>query len=146
MSLERTLAIVKPDAVERGLIGRIIARMEAADLKPVALKMARLTAAEVQGFYAEHKGKPFYETLVAYMASDPVVLLVLEGEAAVQRWRKVMGATNPANAEPDTIRKDFAETVQRNSVHGSDSTASAAREIAYFFSQTEACPYQRKPG
>jgi nucleoside-diphosphate kinase len=141
MAVEKTLSIIKPDAVERGDIGKILARLEAAGLKPVAMKMKRLTVPEAEGFYAEHKEKGFFRDLVTFMTSDPVLLMALEGEDAIQLNRKTMGATNPAKADAGTIRKDFAESMQRNSVHGSDSPASAAREVSYFFSQIELCPY-----
>ncbi|MGI5861998.1 MAG: nucleoside-diphosphate kinase [Myxococcales bacterium] len=146
MAVERTLSIIKPDAVEKGLIGKIIARFEAEELKPVAMKMKRLTVPEAEGFYAEHKGKPFFEPLVQFMTSGPVVLMILEGEDAIQRNRAVMGATNPANAAEGTLRKEFAASVQCNAVHGSDSPASAARETSYFFAQTDVCPYDWKRG
>jgi nucleoside-diphosphate kinase len=137
MALERTLSIIKPDAVAKNFIGQIVARFEQEGLVPVAMKMKRLSVAEAQGFYAEHKGKSFFEPLVEFMTSGPVVLMVLEGEEAITRNRAVMGATNPANAAEGTLRKLFAESVQRNAVHGSDSPASAQREVAYFFAQTE---------
>jgi len=144
MAVERTLSIVKPDAVEKGAIGAIVGRLESNGLKPVAMKMKRLTVAEAQGFYAEHQGKPFFNDLVAFMTSGPVVLMVLEGENAIQAYRTVMGTTNPANAAAGTLRKDFAESTQRNAVHGSDSPTSAAREVAYFFAATELCGYEWK--
>ncbi|HCF60539.1 MAG TPA: nucleoside-diphosphate kinase [Myxococcales bacterium] len=146
MAVERTLSIIKPDAVEKGFIGRVVARFEAEGLKPIAMKMKRLTAPEAEGFYAEHKGKPFFEPLVQFMTSGPVVLMILEGEDAIQRNRTVMGATNPANAAEGTLRKELAASVQCNAVHGSDSPASAARETSYFFAQTESCPYEWKRG
>ena len=146
MAVERTLSIIKPDAVEKGFIGRVVARFEAEGLKPVAMKMKRLTVPDAEGFYAEHKGKPFFEPLVQFMTSGPVVLMVLEGEDAIQRNRTVMGATNPANAAEGTLRKELAASVQCNAVHGSDSPASAARETGYFFAQTEVCPYEWKRG
>lgn len=140
MAVERTLSIVKPDAVARNLIGEIYARFEKNGLRIVAAKMLRMTADQAGGFYAEHKERPFFKDLVSYMTSGPVVVQVLEGEDAVARNRQLMGATNPKNAEPGTIRADFAESVEANAVHGSDSTASAAREIAYFFKSEEICP------
>ncbi len=141
MAIERTLSIIKPDALEKAIIGCIISRVETSGLKPVAMKMKRLTKEEAEGFYAEHRARPFFASLVAFMTSAPVVLMVLEGEAAIQKYRTVMGATNPEQAELGTLRKDFATNVERNSVHGSDSPASAAREISYFFSQLELNAY-----
>lgn len=140
MGVERTLSIVKPDAVARNLIGEIYSRFEKNGLAIVAARMMHLTEAQAEGFYAEHAGKPFYGDLVAYMTSGPVMVQVLEGENAIVRNRELMGATNPANAAPGTIRADFAESVEANAVHGSDSPASAAREIAYFFDGNEICP------
>ena len=137
MAVERTLSIVKPDATRRNLVGQIVARLEGAGLRVVAQKRLQLTKAQAEGFYAEHKERPFFGSLVAFMTSGPVVVQVLEGQNAITKNRDVMGATNPANAAPGTIRKDFAESIEANSVHGSDSPASAAREISYFFSQLE---------
>lgn len=139
MAVERTLSIVKPDAVARDLIGEIYTRFEENGLKVVAAKMIRMTQAQAQGFYAEHDGKPFFADLVAYMTSGPVMVQVLEGDDAVAKNRRLMGATNPKEAEPGTIRADFAESLEANAVHGSDSTTSAAREVAYFFSDEEIC-------
>lgn len=139
MAVERTFSIIKPDAVARALIGQIESRFEANGLRIVAARMLRLTEAQAKGFYAEHDGKPFYHDLVAYMTSGPVVVQVLEGDNAIVANRKLMGATNPKNAEPGTIRADFAESVEANAVHGSDSPESAAREIAFFFSPDEIC-------
>ncbi len=139
MPVERTLSIVKPDAVARNVIGEIISRFETAGLRVVAAKMTRLSAADAAGFYAEHKGKPFYEKLLDYMSSGPVVLQVLEGEDAIALNRRLMGATDPAKADPGTIRADFADSLDANAVHGSDSPTSAAREIAYFFDGAEIC-------
>lgn len=139
MAVERTLSIVKPDAVARSLIGEIYTRFEKNGLRIVAAKMLRMTPEQAGGFYAEHRERPFYQDLVSYMTSGPVVVQVLEGEDAVARNRQLMGATNPKNAEPGTIRADFAESVEANAVHGSDSTTSAAREIAYFFKPEEIC-------
>jgi len=135
--VEQTLAIIKPDAVERNLIGRIISRIEAADLRIAAVKMLHLSKREAAGFYAEHEGKPFWETLMTNMTAGPCVVMVLEGEGAIARWRALMGPTDPAQGQPGQIRHDLALSMQRNSVHGSDSPASAAREIAYFFSGLE---------
>ncbi len=140
MSVERTLSIVKPDAVARNIIGEIYSRFEKNGLTIVAAKMLRLSEDQAKGFYAEHDGKPFYGDLVAYMTSGPVVVQVLEGEGAIAKNRELMGATNPAEAAPGTIRADFAESVEANAVHGSDSPASAEREIAYFFEAGELCP------
>ena len=140
MGVERTLSIVKPDAVARNLIGEIYSRFEKNGLTIVAARMMHLTEEQAKGFYAEHAGKPFYGDLVAYMTSGPVMVQVLEGENAIARNRELMGATNPANAAPGTIRADFAESVEANAVHGSDSPASAAREIAYFFDDGAICP------
>ena len=133
MPTERTLSIVKPDAVAKNVIGEIYARFEGAGLKIVALKMLRLTRAQAEGFYVEHVGKSFFDPLMDYMTSGPICVQVLAGENAVQKNRDLMGATNPQEAAPGTIRADYAATVDANAVHGSDSTASAAREIAYFF-------------
>jgi len=137
--MERTFSIIKPDAIERNLIGAIIQRFEDNGLRIVASKMKRLTQTEVEGFYAEHKGRDFYEPLVNYMLSAPVIVQVLEGENAILKNREIMGATDPSKAAPGTIRADFARSVRENSAHGSDSPESAAREISYFFSQTELC-------
>ena len=138
-NLERTFSIVKPDAVARNLIGKIYDRFESQGLRIIAAKMVRLSTDQAQGFYAEHKERPFYNDLVAYMTSGPVVLQVLEGENAIARNRELMGATNPADAAPGTIRADFAESVEANAVHGSDSPASAEREIGFFFTAEELC-------
>lgn len=135
--MEQTLAIIKPDAVERNLIGEVISRIEAADLRIVAVKMLHLSKREAAGFYAEHEGKPFWETLLTNMTTGPCVVMVLAGEDAIARWRNLMGPTDPAQGQPGQIRHDLALSMQRNSVHGSDSPASAAREIAYFFSGLE---------
>ena len=137
MALERTLSIVKPDAVARNLIGEIYSRFECGGLRIVAAKMLRLDKPRVAGFYAEHQGKPFFDGLCAYMTSGPIMVQVLEGENAIAANRRLMGATNPAAAAPGTIRADFAESLDANSVHGSDSAASACREIAYFFEPSE---------
>ncbi len=130
---QQTLSIIKPDAVERNLIGKIISRFEEEGLKIAAMEMRHLARHEAEGFYAEHKARPFFGELCDFMTRSPVVLMVLEGQDAVAKNRKIMGATNPANAEPGTIRKLFAKSVGENSVHGSDSPDSAAREIGYFF-------------
>ena len=138
--VERTLSIVKPDAVAKNLIGEICSRFEKGGLAIVAAKMVRLTPDAAAGFYAEHRGKPFYEPLVDYMCSGPVVVQVLEGRDAIAVNRALMGATDPTQAAPGTIRADFAQSIDANAVHGSDSQASAEREIAYFFAQEEICP------
>ncbi|MED5240118.1 MAG: nucleoside-diphosphate kinase [Pseudomonadota bacterium] len=143
MAVERTLSIIKPDAVAKNVIGDIVARFEKADLKVVAMKMVHLSDEQAGGFYAEHKERPFFKDLVSFMTSGPVVVQVLEGEGAVAKNRDLMGATNPADAEAGTIRADFAQTIDENAVHGSDSTESAAREVAYFFSDEELCPRTR---
>lgn len=140
MALERTFSIVKPDAVARNLIGAIYSRFEQNGLQIVAAKMIRMTTEQAKGFYAEHEGKGFFNDLVAYMTSGPVVVQVLEGEGAIAKNRELMGATNPQEAAPGTIRADFAESVEANAVHGSDSPASAEREIAFFFDASELCP------
>ena len=140
MAIERTLSIVKPDAVKRNLIGAIYQRFENAGLKIVAAKMLRMDAEKAQGFYAEHEAKPFFDDLVAFMTSGPVVVQVLEGENAIVRYRELMGKTNPEEAACGTIRADFALSLRHNSVHGSDSPESAAREVAYFFADDEICP------
>ena len=139
MAVERTFSIVKPDAVARNLIGEIYTRFENNGLRIVAARMMRLSREQAEGFYAEHDGKPFFGDLVAYMTSGPVVVQVLEGDNAIAENRRLMGATNPKEADPGTIRADFAESVEANAVHGSDSPTSAAREIAYFFSKEEIC-------
>jgi nucleoside-diphosphate kinase len=133
---ELTLSIIKPDAVERNLIGKIIGRFEEEGLKIAAMEQRWLSRREAEGFYAEHKARPFFGELCDFMTRSPVVIMALEGEDAVAKNRKIMGATNPANAEPGTIRKLFAKSVGENSVHGSDSAASAAREVSYFFQGT----------
>jgi len=134
MAIERTLSIIKPDATRRNLTGEIVARFEKAGLRVVAQRRIRLSEAQAKAFYAVHKDKPFYGSLVAFMTSGPVVVQVLEGESAIAKNREVMGATNPAKAAPGTIRKDFAESMEANSVHGSDAPETAAVEIAFFFS------------
>lgn len=135
--MERTLSIIKPDATSRNITGKINTMIEDAGLKIVAQKRIRLTASQAEEFYREHKDKAFFTSLVDFMTSAPVVVQVLEGEDAVARYRKIMGTTNPAVAEEGTIRKTFALSIDKNSVHGSDSPASAAREVGFFFSQTE---------
>ncbi|MEZ8826183.1 nucleoside-diphosphate kinase [Vibrio amylolyticus] len=140
MALERTFSIVKPDAVERNLIGEIYHRIEKAGLQIVAAKMVHLTDEQAGGFYAEHEGKEFYPALKEFMTSGPIMVQVLEGENAISRYRELMGTTNPENAACGTIRADYAISMRYNSVHGSDSPESAAREIEYFFPSSEICP------
>ncbi len=137
MAVERTLSIVKPDAVDKNVIGQIYARFENVGLKLVGLKMLYLSREQAEGFYAEHKGKGFFEDLMSFMTSGPICVQVLEGESAIQVNRELMGATNPKEAAAGTIRADFATSVDANAVHGSDSSASAQREIAYFFAADE---------
>jgi nucleoside-diphosphate kinase len=137
MAIERTLSIIKPDATKRNLTGKIVAKFEDAGLRVVASKRIHLSMAQAGAFYAEHSARGFYGELCEFMASEPVVVQVLEGESAIAKNREVMGATNPANADAGTIRKEFALSVGENSVHGSDSEASAAREISFFFSGLE---------
>lgn len=140
MTVERTLSILKPDAVARNIVGEIYSRFEKSGLRIVAAKMTSLSSEKAAGFYAEHEGKPFYDDLLVYMSSGPVMIQVLEGEDAIQVNRSIMGATDPKQAAPGTIRSDFAESVDSNAVHGSDSPESAKREIAYFFDDAELCP------
>ncbi|MDG2018546.1 MAG: nucleoside-diphosphate kinase [Porticoccaceae bacterium] len=139
MAVERTLSIIKPDAVAKNAVGQILSRFEAAGLQVVALKMQQLTQAQAEGFYAEHSERPFFKDLVAFMTSGPVSVQVLEGEGAILKNRDLMGATNPKEADAGTIRADFATSIDANAVHGSDSEASAAREVAYFFDDNEIC-------
>lgn len=139
MAVERTLSIVKPDAVAKNVVGEIYSRFEKAGLRIVAAKMLRLSRTQAEGFYAEHKGRPFFPALVDFMTSGPVTVQVLEGENAIAKNRELMGATNPKEAAPGTIRADFAESIDANAAHGSDSPASAEREIAYFFATSEIC-------
>ena len=145
MAIERTLSIIKPDGLQKGIIGKIISKFEEKGLKPVAIRLQHLSQAQAEGFYAVHKARPFFKDLVSFMISGPVVLMVLEGENAVAANREIMGATNPANAAPGTIRKEFATSIDKNTVHGSDSLENAKIEIAYFFRETEiqAYPYQK---
>ncbi|MCX5886986.1 MAG: nucleoside-diphosphate kinase [Proteobacteria bacterium] len=139
--MEKTLSIIKPDAVKRQLMGEIIRRLEENNLKVVAAKMLFLSKKEAEGFYAVHRGKAFFESLTKYMSSGPILVMVLEGESAIARNRIIMGATNPAEAAPGTIRKEFGTSIERNSVHGSDSPETAAFEISYFFKQDEIHTY-----
>jgi nucleoside-diphosphate kinase len=130
---ERTLAIIKPDAVERGLIGRIIARIEAAGFQIRAMRSVHLSQREAEGFYDVHRARPFFGSLTAFMSSGPAVVMVLEAPDAVKKWRTLMGATDPAKADAGTLRKEFAESIERNATHGSDAADTAAYEIGYFF-------------
>lgn len=139
MSTERTLSIIKPDAVAKNIIGQIYSRFENAGLRIVAAKMIQLDQAKAEGFYAVHKERPFFKDLVAFMTSGPVMVQALEGENAIAKHREVMGATNPAEAAPGTIRADFATSIDENAVHGSDAAETAKVEIAYFFSEDELC-------
>ena len=134
MAIQRTLSIIKPDAVAKNVIGEIISRFEKNDLKIIAAKLITLSDADAGGFYAEHEGKPFYNDLIAFMTSGPVFIQVLEGEDAIAKNRELMGNTDPSKADVGTIRADFAQTIDANAVHGSDSEKSAIREIAFFFS------------
>ena len=143
MAIERTFSIIKPDAVAKNVIGKILTRFEDAGLNVVSSKMLHLSKEQAEGFYAEHKERPFFNDLVAFMTSGPVVVQVLEGEGAVLRNRELMGATNPKEADAGTIRADFAESIDENAVHGSDAPESAAREIAYFFDDAQICPRTR---
>lgn len=140
MAVERTLSIIKPDAVAKNIIGEIYSRFEGNGLKIVAAKMKHLSREEAEGFYAVHKERPFFADLVKFMTSGPVMIQVLEGENAVAKNRELMGATNPKEAAPGTIRADFASSIDANAVHGSDSLANAAIEVAYFFGEQEICP------
>jgi nucleoside-diphosphate kinase len=144
MAIERTFSIIKPDGVEKGVIGRVIARFEAVGLKPVAMKLKRLSQAEAEGFYAVHRARPFFADLVKSMTSGPVVLMVLEGEGAIARNREVMGATDPKKAAAGTLRADFATDIEKNTVHGSDAPETAKVEISYFFPEIEVHAYDWK--
>ena len=137
--VEKTLAIIKPDGVSRNLVGEILKRIEGQGLRIRALKMVHLSKAQVEGFYAVHRQRPFFESLATFMSEGPVVLMVLEGENAIQVWRDLMGATDPAKAAAGTIRRDIGESIERNTTHGSDGPETAAFETAYFFSQSEIC-------
>jgi len=140
MAVEQTLSIIKPDGVKKNLIGEIYRRFEAAGLEILGARMMRLTTAQAEGFYAVHRERPFYKDLVRYMTSGPVMVQVLSGEDAIARNREIMGATNPADAAPGTIRADFADSIEQNVVHGSDGPATAATEIAFFFDDGDLCP------
>jgi nucleoside-diphosphate kinase len=137
--MERTLSIIKPDGVAKGVIGEVIKRFEKAGLKIAAMKMIQMSKKEAEGFYAVHRGKPFYNSLTDFMSSGPCVAMILEGPQAIAKNRELMGATNPQNAAPGTIRKDFATNVEQNTVHGSDAPETAAYEIGYFFNALEIC-------
>jgi nucleoside-diphosphate kinase len=137
MAIERTFSIVKPNAVEKNAIGEIMTRFEKRGLRVAAAKFTRLSREKAEGFYIEHKDRPFFQSLVHFMTRGPVLLMVLEGDSAITMNREIMGATDPAKAAPGTIRKDFAESIEANAVHGSDSPKSAEREIAYFFEKSE---------
>ena len=142
MAIERTLSIIKPDGLQKGVIGKIISRFEEKGLKPVGIRLQHLSQAQAEGFYAVHKARPFFKDLVGFMISGPVLLMALEGENAVAANREIMGATNPANAAPGTIRRDFATSIDQNTVHGSDSLENAKIEVAYFFRETELHGYE----
>jgi nucleoside-diphosphate kinase len=135
--MERTFAIIKPDAVKRGLAGDIIKRIEASGLKIRAMRLMHLSRGQAERFYEVHKARPFYGTLCEYMSSGPVVVMMLEGDKAITRWRELMGATDPAKANPGTIRKDFGQNIEQNAVHGSDAPETAAQEVAFFFSSLD---------
>ncbi len=137
--MERTLSIIKPDGVAQGLIGEVIRRLENAGLKIVAMKMIHLTKKMAEGFYAVHRGKPFYDSLTEFMSSGPCVVMILEGVGAIAKYRELMGATNPERAAPGTIRREFASGIEHNIVHGSDAPETAAYEMAYFFNALEIC-------
>jgi nucleoside-diphosphate kinase len=143
MAIERTFSIIKPDAVAKNVIGEIYSRFEKAGLKIIAAKMLHLSKEQAEGFYAVHKERPFFNDLVAFMTSGPVMIQVLEGENAIAQNRAIMGATNPKDAEPGTIRADFADTIDENAVHGSDGPDTAKTEIAFFFTAQEICPRTR---
>lgn len=142
MAIEKTLAIIKPDALEKGIIGEICKRVEDAGLKIVGMKMLQLTPKKAEGFYAVHQGKPFFAGLVKYMSSGPSVVMCLEGENAIKRWRDAMGATDPEKAAEETIRKDFGSNIERNVTHGSDAAETARFEIGYFFDSNELVRYE----
>jgi nucleoside-diphosphate kinase len=135
--MQKTFAIIKPDAVQRGLAGDIIKRIEASKLKIRGMRLMHLSRNQAERFYEVHKARPFYNDLCTYMTSGPVIVMVLEGDNAIARWRELMGATDPANANPGTIRKDFGENIERNAVHGSDAPETAAQEIPFFFSSLD---------
>jgi nucleoside-diphosphate kinase len=142
--IERTLSIVKPDGVEKGVVGEVLRRFEAAGLKVVATKMLRLTRAQAEGFYHVHRERPFFSSLCEFMTSGPVVVSVLEGDNAIQKNREIMGATDPSKAAAGTIRRDFATNIEKNTVHGSDAPETATFEIGYFFNALEIHPHERR--
>ena len=144
MAIERTFSNIKPDGVEKGIIGKVVSRFESAGLKPIAMKLKRLSQAEAEGFYAVHRQRPFFADLVKFMTSGPVVLMVLEGEGAIAKNREVMGATDPKKAAPGTIRAEFATDIEKNTVHGSDAPETARVEISYFFPEVEIATYEWK--
>lgn len=144
MAIERTLSILKPDALEKGIIGKVVSRFETHGLKPIAMRLQQLSQRDAEGFYAVHKERPFFKDLVAFMTSGPVVVMCLEGENAVAKNRELMGATDPKKAEKGTIRADFAQSIDANTVHGSDSLENAKVEVAYFFRATELAEYDWK--
>jgi nucleoside-diphosphate kinase len=137
--MEKTFAIIKPDACSRNITGKVLAKIEGNGFQVIAMKKIWMTKKQAEGFYAVHRGKPFFNSLTDFMSSGPCIVMVLQKENAIAAWRKLMGATNPANAEPGTIRKEFAQSMEANSVHGSDAPETAAFEIAYFFSTLEFC-------
>ncbi len=143
MAIERTLSIIKPDGVQKNLIGEVYRRFEQAGLKIVAARMLHLTKAQAEAFYAVHRERPFYKDLVSYMTTGPVIAQVLEGENAVEAHRRIMGATDPKKADPGTIRRDFAASIEENVVHGSDAVETARQEIGFFFAQADLCPRTR---
>lgn len=144
MAIERTLSLIKPDAVAKDLVGEIYHRIESAGMHVVAARMLQLNEEQAAGFYAEHEGKAFYEKLIEFMTSGPIMAQVLEGESCISKYRELMGNTDPEKASAGTLRSDYAETVTINTVHGSDSVASASREIAFFFTDDQICPRIRK--
>ena len=142
MAVERTLAVIKPDSMEKGVIGELIKRIEDSSLKVVGMKMLWLDRSRAEGFYAVHKGKAFFESLVSFMTSGPCIVMALEGENAINTWRAVMGATDPEKAEEGTLRRDFGTSIERNAVHGSDATDTAKFEVSYFFGENELYNYE----
>lgn len=143
MTIERTLSIIKPDGVQKNLIGEVYRRFEQAGLKVIAARMLHLSTAQAEAFYAVHRERPFYRDLVNYMTTGPVIAQVLEGENAIETHRRIMGATDPKKADPGTIRKDFAASIEENVVHGSDAAETARQEISFFFAQADICPRTR---
>lgn len=142
MALEKTLAIVKPDAMEKGIIGEICKRIEDGGLKIIGMKMTKLTPKKAEGFYAVHQGKPFFANLIKFISSGPCVVMCLEGENAIKRWRDLMGATDPEKADAGTLRKDYGASIERNAVHGSDAPQTAQFEVSYFFESGELVHYE----